>query len=31
MRNVSDESCGENQKTHFTSNNFYLKIVQFMG
>jgi len=31
MRNVSDESCRENQNTHFISNNFYPKIMQFMG
>jgi len=26
MRNVSDESCRENQNTHFMLNNFFLKI-----
>jgi len=31
MRNVSDESCTENQNTHFIFNNFYPNIVQFMG
>jgi len=30
MRNISDKSCKENQKTHFMFNNLFLKIVPFM-
>jgi hypothetical protein len=30
MRNVSDESCRENQNTHFLFNNFFLKVVLLM-
>ena len=29
-RNISDESCRENQNTHFMFNKFFLKIVPFM-
>ena len=30
MRNVSDESCRENDNTHFIYSNFFSKIVPFM-
>ena len=30
MRNISDKSCRENETTHFTFNNLFLKIVPFM-
>jgi hypothetical protein len=30
MRNVSDESCRENQNTHSMFNNIFPKIVPFM-
>jgi len=30
-RNNSDEKCRENQSKHFLFNNFFLKIVQFLG
>ena len=30
MRNVSDESCRENQNTHFVFSNCFSKIVPFM-
>jgi len=30
MRNVLDESCGENQNTHFVFSNSFSKIVPFM-
>jgi hypothetical protein len=31
MRKVSDESCRESQNTHFRFNNYFSKIVPFMG
>jgi len=31
MKNVSDKSCIENQKTHFIFNNVSSKILPFMG
>ena len=31
MRNVSDKSCREIKNTHFMFNNFFPKIVPFMG
>jgi len=30
MRNVSDESCGENQNTHLIFKNVFPKIVPFI-
>jgi len=30
MRNISDESCRENQNTRFMFNNIFPKIVPFM-
>jgi hypothetical protein len=30
MRNISHESCRENQNAHFMFSNFFLKIVPFM-
>jgi len=30
MRNVSDQSCRENQNTHFMFSNIFLKTVPFM-
>ena len=30
IKNVSNKSCTENQDTHFTSNNFFTKIMPFM-
>jgi len=30
MRNVSDESCRENQNTHLVLSNFFRKILQFI-
>jgi hypothetical protein len=30
MRNVSDKICRDNRNTHFTFNNFFLKIVPFV-
>jgi len=30
MRNVSDRSCTESHKMHFTFNNIFLKIMTFM-